>query len=239
MAKQPDRPNRGGRRRWWAALTGAVTYWLWRRWRSGGKKPSASAGPSSSAVPQHSLEQGHEGETTSVTGVLVAVALIVGLVAVTVWGVVEFAGLLGREGRAPVSELRITDAGAVAADRVPPPRLQLDPALDLQELHRYEHERLYTYGRIDSARLHIPIGRAMQLVARRGLPADTATSADTLLVPTESGFRVFTRRFPAAPQVPPYLGSSPEPYTPRPTFLRYLTEEGYLPRADSASPVVR
>lgn len=228
MATEPRRSDRsGGRRPWGAALTGVLSYWLWRRWRSGGEKPAA-------VVRQRSLEQGHEGETTSTPGVLIAGALIVALVAVSVWGIVAFMGVLGREGVAPVPELRITDAGAVAAEGVPPPRLQIDPAVDLQALHRYEYERLHTYGRIDSARLHIPIGRAMQLIAERGLPADTTRRADTLLVPTESGFRVMSRRFPAAPGAPPYLGASPESYTPRSSFLRYLTEENYLPRADSA-----
>lgn len=232
MAEKPKQSGRRGRRGWWAALTGALSYWLWRRWRSGGQEQPAAA------VRQRSMEQGHEEETTSTPGVLISVALIVALVAVSVWGIVAFIGVLEEEGTQPVPELRVSDVGEAPVEDIPRPRLQVDPGIDLQDLHRWEHERLHTYGRIDgradSTRLHVPIGRAMKLIARRGLPADTTASADTLLVPTESGFRVTSRRFPAPPRATPYLGSSPEPYTPAPAFLRYLTEEGYLPRSDSA-----
>lgn len=225
MAQRPNQEGRG-RRRWWGALGGTLSYWLWRRWRSG-----SSSEPG--AVRQHSLERGHEGDTTNVPGVLIASVLVVLLVAVSVWGVVEFIDRLERGGAMPdagPSGVTAVDLGAAAG--VPPPRLQADPAVDLQAFHRYENRRLYTYGRVDSSRLHIPIGQAMKLIDERGLPADSSAQDDSMRVPTESGFRIVHRTFPNEP--PPYLGSSPERYTPAPAFRRSLTEEGYLPRPDSA-----
>jgi len=228
--------NDGGRsRQSWGA-------WLRRRLglgRSGGgaaRKPSAP-------VPQRSVERGHEPENTSesIGGIVVATVLLVISVAVVIVAVNAFTGLLD-DGAAPLEEAEITRAEAPRYEAPPKPRLQVDPALDLQALHRREHERLYAYGRVDSTRLHIPIDRAMQLVAQRGLPADSmssdstaADSIDSIRVPTESGFRVVSRRFPGPPRSEPFLGSSPEPYTPAPAFARRLTEDGYLPRARADS----
>jgi hypothetical protein len=50
----------------------------------------------------------------------------------------------------------------------PEPRLQETPALDLATLRNREQERLSTYGWIDrqAGVVHIPIERAMELVAR-------------------------------------------------------------------------
>jgi hypothetical protein len=54
----------------------------------------------------------------------------------------------------------------------PPPRLQIDPRADLQALGSTETVRLSTYGWIDRARgtVHLPVERAMELTAQRGLP---------------------------------------------------------------------
>jgi hypothetical protein len=53
----------------------------------------------------------------------------------------------------------------------PAPRLQVDPKADLEQMRSYEHGRLQTYGWTDrgSQVTRIPIGRAMQLLAERGL----------------------------------------------------------------------
>jgi hypothetical protein len=58
-------------------------------------------------------------------------------------------------------------------DQVPPaPRLQVQPAADLNRLRREEDQWLSSYGWIDLERklVHIPIDRAMEILAERGLP---------------------------------------------------------------------
>lgn len=80
-----------------------------------------------------------------------------------------------------------TDAAAVDAaglerreHRAPPqPRLQVNAARHLREFRSAEEERLGSYGWADrtSGMVHIPIERAMDLIARRGVAPLTAAPA--------------------------------------------------------------
>lgn len=56
---------------------------------------------------------------------------------------------------------------------VPPPRLQTNPASDLAELRAAEEAQLSSYGWVDrqAGVIRIPIERAIELTAERGLPA--------------------------------------------------------------------
>jgi hypothetical protein len=62
---------------------------------------------------------------------------------------------------------------AAPTERAPEPRLQDRPALDLQRLRAREELQLSTYGWVDKQGgvVHIPIERAMEIVAGEGLPA--------------------------------------------------------------------
>jgi hypothetical protein len=72
----------------------------------------------------------------------------------------EAAGLERRERREP-----------------PPPRLQVNAPRDFREFRSAEEERLGSYGWTDRATgmVHIPIERAMDLIARRGVAPLTAS----------------------------------------------------------------
>lgn len=61
----------------------------------------------------------------------------------------------------------------------PDPRLQVQPWLELQNLRRHEDEVLKTYGWVDKSggKVRLPIDRAMDIVAQRGLPVRGGTSA--------------------------------------------------------------
>lgn len=54
----------------------------------------------------------------------------------------------------------------------PPPRLQTNPQVDLAAFQKNENGKLNSYGWVDRERgvLRIPIERAMDLIAQRGLP---------------------------------------------------------------------
>jgi cell division protein FtsN len=54
----------------------------------------------------------------------------------------------------------------------PQPRLQIDAPADLAHFRQWEEEKLNSYGWIDKKRgiARIPIERAMDLIAERGLP---------------------------------------------------------------------
>jgi hypothetical protein len=90
----------------------------------------------------------------------------------------------------------------MAAERAkgpPAPRLQANPVADLRAYRAAENERLRSYGWVDQARgvVHIPIERAIDLVAERGLPSRPPVApAPGLAQPTESSLGVLPRREP-------------------------------------------
>jgi len=61
----------------------------------------------------------------------------------------------------------------------PAPRLQTHPVRDLRELHATEDAALTSYGWVDrpAGIVRIPVARAMELLAERGLPAQPQTEA--------------------------------------------------------------
>jgi hypothetical protein len=64
-------------------------------------------------------------------------------------------------------------------DLPPPPRLQADPAAERLSIRAAEERLLETYGWVDRRRgiVRIPIDRAMDLVAARGLPPPSPAPA--------------------------------------------------------------
>ncbi|MEE9235820.1 MAG: hypothetical protein V3U28_10325 [Candidatus Acidoferrales bacterium] len=54
----------------------------------------------------------------------------------------------------------------------PAPRLQVNPGQELEAFRQVEEERLSSYGWVDAEAgvIHIPIERALELLAERGLP---------------------------------------------------------------------
>ncbi len=62
----------------------------------------------------------------------------------------------------------------------PEPRLQVRPVEDLQEQIRAQKEKLDSYGWVEpnAGVVRIPLERAMELVAERGLPVRTAGSEE-------------------------------------------------------------
>jgi hypothetical protein len=80
------------------------------------------------------------------------------------------------------------------APKLPPsPTLETTPVQDLQSIRAAEEGILHSYGWVDQSKgvVRIPIDRAIDLVAQRGLPSrpqtDTETAAGNVSVPTESG----------------------------------------------------
>ncbi len=61
----------------------------------------------------------------------------------------------------------------------PEPRLAVQPWEQIQQLRREEEEVLKTYGWVDqrAGKVHIPIDRAMDLMAQRGLRVQGGASA--------------------------------------------------------------
>jgi hypothetical protein len=112
---------------------------------------------------------GHQTSEINLRGVTWAtIGLVIAVVAVlvTVGGLFS---LFKRQYASESAPPRITIAG-----RLPPaPRLQTNPTSDLQQLLEAENAKLNSYGWIDKSGgvIRIPIERAMDLLAQRGLPA--------------------------------------------------------------------
>ena len=67
----------------------------------------------------------------------------------------------------------------------PAPRLQVSSRADLKDLRAYEDSELHKYGWVDRQKriVTIPIERAMQLIAERGIPPQKAPAGLKLSVP--------------------------------------------------------
>jgi hypothetical protein len=63
----------------------------------------------------------------------------------------------------------------------PEPRLQIQPVEDLNRVRQGQEDLLDSYGWVDRAGggVHIPIGRAMELVIERGLPERQSATQTT------------------------------------------------------------
>lgn len=87
-----------------------------------------------------------------------------------------------------------TTTRVVRAPKLPPaPVLESTPVLDLRGIRVAEEQSLHTYGWVDQPKgvVRIPIDRAIDLLAQRGLPSrpqtDVQTAASNVSIPTESG----------------------------------------------------
>ena len=128
-----------------------------------------------SATETVSREAGHETSDASVRGVLftglglaVCTVLIMGLV------VLMFDLLLHRHEAGDRDEASQNVASSISASgaKFPGPELQVAPEVDLATFRAREEAELNNYGWIDKKAgvVRLPIERAMELIAQRGLP---------------------------------------------------------------------
>jgi hypothetical protein len=70
-------------------------------------------------------------------------------------------------------------------DNFPSPRLEIDERTELNEDRLAEEEKLNSYGYVDDSHttIRIPIDRAMDLIAQRGLPVRSQSSAQPAETP--------------------------------------------------------
>ncbi len=147
----------------------------------------APARPAAIDAPGHSDVQ-FEGTDISGPGVIAAGAALLIIIWIIVLLLHFVFNLLANYRAAagpPVPPL------AAQLNSVPPtPRLQTAPHVDLQDLRAYEESQLHKYAWVDRQKgiVSIPIDRAMQLIASRGIQPQKAPSSLKLSVP-EAGTR--------------------------------------------------
>lgn len=118
--------------------------------------------------------------------------------------------------------------GAPLAGKVrvpPPPQLQPNPPLDLKRFREAEESTLESYGVIDpnAGTVRIPIERAMELTAQRGLPSRPPAAAQMPAQPitTRSSGAVF------APGSTRYI-PGPGPHADAPPAPGAVPQEGHM-----------
>ena len=156
-----------------AALVAGLLAWLglgglFRRRRQG--EPAPPDGAPGQGEPAATPRRDHERSDIRVGAVLaLALGMIVAAVvlhAALYWLFDYFATSAARSDTPP-------PALALTPQPPPEPRLQAAPSDDLQQLRAREDATLHSYGWVDrdSGVVRIPIDRAIDLVAERGLPA--------------------------------------------------------------------
>jgi hypothetical protein len=125
---------------------------------------SPQGGPVPGATP------GHEGDRIGLRGVIIfAVALFVTVI------VVESVLGLAMKGLAALEKPVAADAPsrkAIEVDHFPSPRLQPNPNAELVEMKVEERKFTDSYGWVDrkAGIARIPVARAMEILAKTGLP---------------------------------------------------------------------
>ena len=113
--------------------------------------------------------QGHEESDAHTRPIAVfEIGLLVGLVIAALLMAGLFSYFTGREAELDVGGSPLATTRGAASG----PRLQTTPSSDLETLRARDQERLNSYGWVDEAQgvVRIPIERAMDIVAERGLP---------------------------------------------------------------------
>jgi hypothetical protein len=129
-------------------------------------------------VPEQTIERGHERRDISVRVVawfaagLIVCALIIHFALAGLYKVFE------RQHPSPDAPSRIA---LHPRNLAPQPQLQTEPVTDLEKYRATEDAKLNSYGWIDKQAgiIRIPIERAMQLIAQRGLPTRGAGAKDS------------------------------------------------------------
>ena len=126
-------------------------------------------------------EEGFERQDLSAQGVLAfLISLVIGGVVVyfVIWGLYHFLDSRQRSRQTPLSPLvnqvetdtRIVSPGEI--QKFPQPRLERNERVEIKDFRLKEEQTLNSYGWVDEKAgvVRIPIERAMQLLAQRGLP---------------------------------------------------------------------
>jgi hypothetical protein len=131
-------------------------------------------------LPPDNPNAGHEERDVNVRAVTVTGLAIFGLVVVSVCGMwFVFQWLAEKEARrSPPPSALVQQEG----QRLPPePRLQAAPVADFQAIQAAEDKLMNNYGWIDPDKgtVRIPVERALEIVAQKGLPARSGPQPGT------------------------------------------------------------
>ncbi|HYG36179.1 MAG TPA: hypothetical protein VEC99_15415 [Clostridia bacterium] len=131
----------------------------------------------------HGVDSGHESKDITIRWVVVAALVLLAtavLVHIAMW-LMDRALARGREPIGATGALRPNVRLNSQWRNFPEPRLQTSPKQDMATFNAREEAELHSYGWVnrDAGQVRIPIARAMDLIAERGLPTRTHGVAPT------------------------------------------------------------
>ena len=128
----------------------------------------------------HEIQNGHRHETTD-ANIRIIVKFSIGLAVLIVAAMIAMRFVF--DYLKATQQLGPPASPFAASQTAPPaPRLQVHPAQDLKQLRTAEDEKLNSYGWVDQKAgiARIPIDRAMDLLAQKGLPVrETAPKGES------------------------------------------------------------
>jgi hypothetical protein len=112
--------------------------------------------------------------TRAIFGFLIALAIAGVLMHVVLWGLYKYM-VRGYRQSTPVQANAIEESARElpqAVRNMPSPQLQPNPVADLNKFRVREEDALNSYGWVDQSAgvVHIPIEKAIEMVAQQGLP---------------------------------------------------------------------
>jgi hypothetical protein len=133
--------------------------------------------PEAVAHPETMYEQ-RDLSPRAIFGFLLALAIAGLLMHLALWSMYKYvtgANLFTPAGNPIMTSNRELRPMGDPAVTFPAPRLQPDPVADLNKFRAYEDEVLNTYGWVNqqTGAVHIPIEKAIDIVAQQGLPTRT------------------------------------------------------------------
>jgi hypothetical protein len=161
----------------------------------------------------HGSRRGHEPDKIVVRGLVIAAAALVGTgIVVEVILALVMEHFAHQEQRL---DSLYPGRTAIDVDQFPNPRLQENPGVDLARLRAEERRRYSAYGWVDrkAGIAHIPVERAMDILARTGLPKVPAPAPATD-APPRTSIPPATKREepkPATDSPPPSQSEQPRP----------------------------
>lgn len=134
--------------------------------------------------PQDAPSHGYEKSDASPRG-LVYFALVIAVILVST--LLSLRWLFGYFQKTENPGSFVAQPFAAARPLPPPPRIQPDPAADIESYRESQQHLLNTYGWIDRQNgiVRLPIDRAMQLLLQRGLPRRSPATARNGAPPRE------------------------------------------------------
>jgi hypothetical protein len=154
-------------------------------------------------IPTPGAEPGHEATGVEARGLVVGAGVLVAMVVVSELVLWLWMGDFRREEQEAKA---LTPArSSVKVEQFPQPRLQESPPIELVQLKEEESRRIETYGWVDrkAGVARIPVDRAMDILAKKGLPK-VAAPPPTPGAPPNTSIPPAGKREEAGPE-----GSSP------------------------------